>query len=340
VKIQSIQTTGAINNTAARPQAQPAFRGGADSLIRFWDVIERGGWVGNFMLQDVGGNNIPRIAISLNRNKEELGHLNYAAGGEALIREALSGPSMVVVPLGVMALSTRLAGETTKIPMKNIADFSEIMKSTLKGVGEGAKTDTGALRKAFYTNVLDAMGEHSLGGNKDFTTEALTKITEIESMKLPKTNIFKRFFDKPFKKAKKAKKQAVSNLQEAFANFKQQRVPHGEDFLSAKIAAKGKETVFTDFTTQMKGYFDDFAKKGLKAGEDGTITLPKGVDTFADKFKNLRTGQRFITGIAMTGLMMAVLSIIPKLYSFNKTSPELSKHSKEAQPQQAQGGGK
>ncbi len=341
MKIQSIKTIEARNNITAKPKAQPAFRGGADGLVAFWDAIGRGGWTANFLLQDFGGNNVPRIAFSLNRNKKELGHLNYAAGGEALVRELLSGPSMVVVPLGVMAASTRLAGKATKVPTKNIADFSEIMKGTLANLGEGAEVGADTLRKAFYTDVLNAAGKHSLGGSTEFTAQALEEIGKIEAGKYPVRNFFKKLLNRPVLQngsEATAKDQAVSALHKAFGKLRQEKVAYGEDFLSAKIAENGKSTEFPDLISQMKDYFDDFAKKGLKAStEDNKIKLPSGIDALVDKFKNLRTGQRFATGIAMTGLMMIVLSLIPKLYSFNKTNPELSQGSKDAK---AAGGAK
>ena len=345
MKVQNIQTIRALanNNSVAKAKQEPTFKGGADSVVKFWDAIGRGGFTANFLLQDLGGNNIPRVAISLNRNKEELGHLNYSAGGEALIRELLSGPSMVAVPLGVMALSTRLAGPATKIPTQNIKDFSQIMKNTLKNAGGGAELSSSALRKAFYTNVLDAAGATSLGGSTEFTAKALEEIKKIESGSYPKRGFLKKFLDKPLMKngeEVKAVDQAISGLHTAFSKLRQQKAGYGEDFLSAQIAPNGKSTNFSDLISQMKDYFDDFTKKGLKANpEGGKIQLPNGVETLTDKFKNLRTGQRFVTGIAMTGLMMLVLTIIPKLYSFNKTSPEVSQVRKE-DPKEVVGGAK
>ena len=335
MKIQQIQLIETRNNSVQKPQAQPVFRGAANGLIAFWDAMGRGGWTANFLLQDVGGNNIPRTTISLNRNKEELGHLNYIAGAETFIRESLSGPSMVAVPLGIMGLSTGLAGQAVKVPTKNIADFSDIMKGTLKGLGEGADVGKEALRRTFYTDVLDALGVHSLGGNKKFTTEALEKIGIIEGGTLTKRNFIQRLFKK---NSAGSLDEAVSSLHTNYSKLRQGAVEYGEDFLSGKIAKSGKETDFADLISQMRGYFDDFSKKALPKAEGGRIKLPKGLDSITDKFKNTRMGQRFVTGIAMSGLMMLVLALIPKIYTLSKTSPELSKDSVEAK--EGKGGGK
>lgn len=336
MKIQKIQTFEARNNDAnkANPRTQPVFRGGTDGLIAFWDAIGRGGWTANFILQDVLGNNVPRTTISLNRNKEELGHLNYIAGAETFIRESLSGPSMVAIPLGVMALSTRLAGPATRVPMQNIADFAEIIKGTARNIGEGAEISKDAFRQAFYTDLLNSVGKHSLNGSTEFTAEALERIAKIESGTLHKRTFIKKLLNKD---RTGSLDEAFSNLQKRFSKFRQQKVAYGENFFGAKMAAKGKETDIADLISQAKEFFDDFTKKGLAATDNSKIKLPTGIDAIADKFKNLRSGQRFVTGIAMTGLMMLFLSIIPKIYSISKTSPELSKNSSEAKAQGAGG---
>ncbi len=329
MNIQKVQIVEAKYNNNTRKQTTPTFKGGADSLIKFWDTIGRGGWSANFVLQDVAGNNVPRTTISLHRNKEELGHLNYMAASETFLRESLSGPSMVAVPLGIMALSTRLAGPATKIPTQNIADFSQIMKTTLANFDGSIAVNPDILRKTFYTNVLDAAGTHSLDGATEFTAHALEEIGKIEGGEYPVRNFLQKFLDKPLiKDGQKtvAKDQAISKLKEMFSKLRQQKAAYGEDFLSAKIAKGGKSTEFTDLMSQMKEFFDDFSKKYLLADEVGDLTMPRGIDGFVDRFKNLRTGQRFATGIAMTSIMMLVLTLIPKIYTLSKTNPELSKN--------------
>ena len=119
------------------------------------------------------------------------------------------------------------------------------------------------------------------------------------------------------------KDKATSALRDKFIRLRQQKADYASNFLNAKMTAKGSETEITSLMEQAKNYFNDFAKNRLKgACENGKVKEPGIVKNIVDKFRNLRTGQRFVTAIAMTSLMMVALSLVPKLYARNKTNPE------------------
>ena len=78
-----------------------------------------------------------------------------------------------------------------------------------------------------------------------------------------------------------------------------------------------------DIIDDMKNYSNDFAKQYISAqSKDITAGNKVLINKFINNFRDSRIGTRFITNVMMvvaTGLFM---SIIPKLYTRNKTNPE------------------
>lgn len=314
MKIQKIQVNS-INNVENKNQtrqSKPAFKGGADGLIMFWDAIGRGGFPAQFILQDVLGANIPRTAIALNRNKKEDGKLNYVAGAEVAIREFTTSPSMFIVPAIVMSLATKLTGKANQVPLKNIEDFSNI-------IGELTKNGKTPSKEEFYQSVINTGSKNSFAKENVFDNNFIKEIINTEDAK--KRNIFQKIMNKDIKGLEgKSKDQLISKLEDAFASAKKHNIEdYTDDFTEVLISPEGKKTKFSDLIGQMQHYYDDFSKnvseKSLKENAQNAI----------EKFKNVRTGSRLISGVALaisTGLVMILL---PKLYQISKTNPENDK---------------
>ena len=91
MKVNSVNyTSPSQNNNYRSSRRSPSFGNFAVGLASF---IENNGFLGEFLTIDSCGMMIPRTAQGYTRNMEELGHLNYKAGREEMVRELLSGPA-------------------------------------------------------------------------------------------------------------------------------------------------------------------------------------------------------------------------------------------------------
>ncbi|UKI42640.1 MAG: hypothetical protein L6V95_07140 [Candidatus Melainabacteria bacterium] len=61
-----------------KKDTRTSFKGVDGVVVATMDAIERGGMAASFTIQDMFGTNIPRTLTALDRNREELGHPNYA----------------------------------------------------------------------------------------------------------------------------------------------------------------------------------------------------------------------------------------------------------------------
>ena len=106
---------------------RPSFGNLAVGLATF---IENNGFLGEFLTIDTVGMMAPRTTQGYLRNREELGHLNYKAGREELVRELLSGPAFFYVPLAVLTVAGILRGKTAKVQTKVLESFKGLMKQS------------------------------------------------------------------------------------------------------------------------------------------------------------------------------------------------------------------
>lgn len=120
-------------------QRQPAggnvaFKGllNSNPLTFIMEKMENGGFLLEFLALDFFGMMIPRTYQAFTRNQEDLGHLNYKAGSEELIRELLTGPSMMFVPMIFMASSRKCFGASTQINEATHKQFKEVMEAGLE----------------------------------------------------------------------------------------------------------------------------------------------------------------------------------------------------------------
>lgn len=141
------------NTYSQNKTKKPAFGNLANAATWAIKGIENGGVLVDFCLVDSVSMVFPRTYQAYHRNEEELGHKNYKAGNEELIREIFSGPTMFVVPAVFLALSRKIFGKASDIQFKTLETLTDSYKKTL----HSGKTD----KKEFYKGILtDAFSEH------------------------------------------------------------------------------------------------------------------------------------------------------------------------------------
>ncbi len=323
-------------NKPLKPKDNPTFKGGF--AINFWDAIARGGFAASFMVQDVTGTCIPRTYQSLNRNKEITGKKNYIAATETALREFITGPSMVVIPMGVLAAAKKFSGRANDVPMENIAPFSDIMKNIMQNTNLdntkalGVDGYTKELKKSFYEKMFSlSLGEK--GEISDTAKELASDLMQYDSAK--KRNMFQQLLNKDL--VKKEVKDGVKTKVKVEA----------KDQIASRIVTK-----YTDYRKTIDGTFDNLLNTDLNGtlkkpnkisslikdfsnfGNDVAKTIKKdcikgymseahlNATSFMDEFKTIKTGSKFLTNFIMVAATALFMSQIPKLYSISKTNPE------------------
>lgn len=310
------------------------------TMIDFWAAVARGGLAASFTVQDMLGTNFPRTFAALDRNKDITGKNNYKAAVEVAIREFTTGPSMFIIPALVLAGASRYSGEANKVPVDNIAIFSDIMKGSIDNLSDNKfknidfKTlskdelqNAGEeIKKVFYKDVFESIFSQFADIKDINIDEYVDLMLKAENPATPKRNFFMSMANKRIVKngvVVDAKDEILSQLSTKFVADKKSHTQGWGDFLTAKIIPGSKSLKISDIIDDMKNYSNDFVKqyistqnKDIKAGSKVLV------DKFINNFRDSRIGTRFITNVMMvvaTGLFM---SIIPKLYTRNKTNPE------------------
>lgn len=318
----------------------PSFKGldPTTSLIDFWAAIARGGVAASFTVQDMLGTNFPRTYAALDRNKDITGKNNYKAAVEVAIREFTTGPSMFIIPAIVLAGASRFSGTANRVPVDNIAAFSDIMKGTINNLSQNefkdgfknmsadeAKEACNTIKQAFYKDVFTNIFDNYKVNNEPVDIDEYVKLMmQAEHPNTPKRNFFQSMFNKRVKvlgREVDSKDEIISKLSTKFVADKKARTDGWGDFLKAKVG--NKEWKIDDIVTDLKNYSDDFAKQYISAQRKDTKAASKIIASkFIDNFKDNRIATRFITNVAMVVATSLFMCIIPKLYTRNATNPE------------------
>lgn len=253
--------------------------------VGFATFIENNGFLGEFLTIDTVGMMTPRTVQGYGRNREELGHLNYKAGREELVRELLSGPAFFYVPLAMITLAGIIKGKSAKVTTDALKTFKEIMKTTTADI----KSD--AIKKDF----INKIAKDSFKGY-DKEQGLVDKIVDLMTKNLEKGA-----------KSKQLKKEAVETLTAL-------NKANGKFIDNASHIKVGeKEFEISALMSDTKNYIDDFTQKAAKTNKDKL--------TFIEKFHKKAHDLRLATNILAVSALSAFLTIIPKLYQTDKKFP-------------------
>lgn len=290
---KTIKKTPNIINTNKDNKA-PAFKGGSlDSFcLGLANLIENGGLAISFTLQDMLGTNLPRPIMGLRRNqKENNGKNNTSFAAKELVREMLTGPSMFLIPMGLLRLGKPIFGETIDVPMKQIKSLGAIHAANpLNQAGE-TLTKQDFYKNAFAEIIKNAKSEQSVSDATLAKAEEFAK----KLASLPKD--------------KKAKNRIITGLTDDFVNIAKQHAIDAAhtDFTQAALSPSAK-LPFKDAIGSIMAYADDIIPK--VKGQD-TSKLSEIIK----KMTNNKVLMRLGTNIFMYGAVLAFLQIIPRLYN-------------------------
>ena len=281
-----------INNNIT-PKQTPTFKGGIDSFcLGVADLIENGGLAISFTLQDMLGTNLPRPIMGLRRNtKENKGEKNLKFAAKELVREMLTGPSMFLIPMGMLAAGKKLIGKTIDVPMKFIKSFGEIHAA--QAVNEAGQAIS---KQDFYKNAFTQIIQNAKA-EPQASQETLEKAADFAE-RLVKTA-----------KDKAAQKETLIKLSDEFVDIVKGHAKDtaNTDFTIATIS-KTTSAPFKETITHMIAYADDVVEKA-KNCDTGKI------NDYIRKLSNKKVIGRLGANIAMYAAVMAFLQIIPRLYN-------------------------
>ena len=338
MKVQNIHTNAFSSSNNKRENfkkkdylsGQTSFRGvgalstGSDvvlsGLVKFWEAVERGGLAASFTIQDMLGTNIPRTWAAKDVGKDITGKNNWGAVLENGLREFLTGPSMFLVPAGVLAASSKYGGKSHSVPVQTIKDFGEIISNSNIDV-----TNKEAFKKSFYESVLKKAFYNFDGINQADNlldkgidvNDYIKRILDMENAK--SKGLFKNIRNIPVPDSKEDILDGIINM---FVKNKKANTSGYPDFLNALISdskyaknSKNLEVRFSSLIERMGKYSDDFFAAFERSGKEN-------VADFVEQFTKNRMGGRFATNIAMGVFTAAFMWFIPKIYTVNKTNPE------------------
>ena len=268
-----------------------------------------------FLVVDTLSMIVPRVLIGLSRDKEKTGKINYKAGAEEAGRECLSGPSMGIIPMAILAT------------VSHFAPAAHMHGETLNAV-------TQSMNKVVdkFTDTAGFDKKETL--NKKLASELFDNaFVESDTFKLDETaraDFKKQFVEKliaePAKDNKANKKLAeeFDELVELMHNQNKSKVSMDTELVSIskdkgfKLEINAKH-LFEDFKIYSNDVVAKFVKKDFtkevieKCKENGE----KFIHDISQKRANLRIGAA-VTSFAAVGTFLLYL---PKLYQVSKKSP-------------------
>ncbi len=292
IKQNSDSNKRSTNNIINSKQV-PTFKGGLDSFcLGVADLIENGGLAISFTFQDMLGTNLPRPIMGLRRNtKENKGEKNLKFAAKELVREMLTGPSMFLIPMGMLGVGKKVIGKTVNVPMNFIKSFGEI--HTAQALNEAGQAIS---KQDFYKNAFTQIIQNAKS-EPQASKETLEKAADFAE-RLAKTA-----------KDKVAQKETLTKLSDEFVGIVKSHAKDAAntDFTIASIS-KTASAPFKETVSHMMSYADDIVEKA-KNCDTGKI------NEFIKKLSNKKVIERLGANIAMYAAVMAFLQIIPRLYN-------------------------
>ena len=309
----SIQSKNCNNNT------NPNFKGATEAVVKFWQMVDNGGRAVQFTVEDMTGTNIPRSVKGLLAGKKYTGHYNIPAFLQEAIREFLTGPTMCLVPFGVITLAKKLGGKSANIETANMRNLSYLLSEKTQ-IAQGQ-----TLEESFYKTVIQDMLNQSTGKDasgllyseiaKDASNELSlqdAKITVVDKM----VQKYKELAGVDGKKlgyfkTKKENERILGDIQDLFeTTVKELKDDYfGTSFLVAKHSQDAKNVGATDvknYANYTTAYINDYVKKY------GEVISEKNIKEFLTKKQGSRLFTTICGMIFLTGFLMFQ---IPKIYT-------------------------
>ncbi len=291
-----------------------SFKGLDNFVVTTMDMIERGGMAASFTIQDMLGTNIPRTLTALDRNREELGHPNYAHASEVAIREFVTGPLLFLVPAAILKTAT-IKHKAGEVSLNTINGLSDVLSDSLKSIKD-LKNEKNLNLKIYNDIFKNILENAAYKGDLDKEAKNFAETFE-KALKLPKKGFFKKLLNKA---QPGSKDDLLDNLANDISKIiKQNSNDASKDFTMLTFGKTNK------FSRNIYKFFEELANytNDLSSSMKKSSKLSNNQE-FIKKFNKTRSTFRVLLNIFMTVGTMAVVSLVPKLYMRSKENPALA----------------
>lgn len=282
-----------------------------NGTVKAFNWVDKKGFLVDFLIIDALSMIIPRILVGLSRDREKTGKLNYKAGAEEAGREITSGPSMMVIPMGILAIANHFS-PASQMKKATLESLTEGMNSVVDNTDSKLLTNHEHLNKTLSNKLFDdAFKDFDLEnreGYKSKFTEFLNDSTKLEN---------KMFKNKEFR----AKSGEFEKLIVEINNANRAAVPSDTKVLSLSKGGVSAIDLFEDFSSYSKDVVAKFSKKDF--GAQAAETAKTEAKSFLEKIKNVRSLTKLATAATAFLAVGGFLLYLPKLYQQGKVSPAM-----------------
>lgn len=262
-----------------------------DKTTGLFKWIEKSGFFVEFLIIDTFSMILPRIWVGLNRDKEKTGKFNYKAGAEEAGREVTSGPSMQLIPMGLLAgicvfkPSSRMGRDTLKAltanmheVVENVSDLSKkekIQKALADKIFDDAfgkyenKKEIDAFKNDFSKLLTDSVNVKKKLFNNDAFNNNVKEFEELV-VKINNKGVLKKVTDKDGKEVflEDVKKE---NNSKGFINKVKNKV-----FNQNNVDENIKEVLPLNTEMINLSKIEEVTKDGVKISEKKRVAVKSG----------------------------------------------------------------
>ena len=314
----------AINNSRNIITKKPSFTGSFNPVVTLMDAIDRGGFAASFIAQDGIGMVAPRIYEGLNRNRpvdengKKTGPLNWEFARREGIREILSGPSVFLIPLGLMSIIKKVSGTANNVHVSHIhalgEQFADYASKNIEQIA-----DSKAFRTGYYSKVYENVLSNSVN-----IPDIPAKAAEFAQKHVKAEDL---------KASKKEANKLISEIHSEFVKLRKLTTAASNNELEVvmKVGDKEVHSNIKKLTQSLTDYTGDVFGKLSKYIQKNTNTDISG---YIKQFNLKRAGTRVASNLGMWGAVVGFFMLMPKLYNLGlKHDPGL-KGLEKSEPQQ------
>lgn len=284
-----------------------ALKDGTSGIFKW---IEKKGFFVEFLIVDTLSMIVPRIWIGLNRDKDKIGHYNYKAGAEEAGRECLSGPSMNLIPMGILALAS-MAKPSSHMGRETIKGLTYNMDKILE------KTKTSEIlskQDQLDRQLADALFDDAFGSSSINKSQLAKLKDKFSNLLIEAKGLKGKDFDN---KAKEF------NAHIELINNQNKKAPFRADLIDLTTGV-GKEDKTTlkgiELIKDFKNYSKDIVEKLSKQNFNKTGFV-EDAKKFISKLTTNRLNLKTASALAAFVAVGSFLLYLPKLYQQGGLSP-------------------
>lgn len=288
----------------------------------------------SFLVVDSISMILPRTLVGLNRDRDKTGQFNYKAGAEELYREMLSGPSMNLIPMGILWMMN-MKYASARMESKTLHGMTELLQTTIKNApSKEILVNHDTLDKELAGQIFEtsfSKEKYELPNREALKADFVKTLIEAKSVKprllLPPT--------KEYSQKLGAFEEIVSKIHNA--NKKGCTVDTHSIYLGIDNESKNKNPIIEsakDLFDDFHSYSRDITKKVAKttAAKNTLTAYKEDLTRLTENMRSSRANIKIATAIGAFFTVGAFLLYLPKLCQQSNVSPAMAS-AKRAQAQ-------